>query len=120
MGLMMQGFVVAAQKAAPLRAIGSTTALLQFARPIGATFGATLFGVIVNRRSFGDGGLAPLAHPLSLVDRRQLAAGLHDVFLLALCLGAIVLVAVVLGLKEHPLRRGFDEPAVLDGPLLRS
>jgi MFS family permease len=110
MGLMMQLFVVAAQNAVPLAVIGTTTALLQFGRAMGTTFGVTIFGVIVNHGLPREArGRTSLAHQLPGQAREQLAAALHPAFLLAVGAAGVVLVLVYFGLHDRPLRSGFNE-----------
>jgi len=111
-GLMMQVFLVAAQNAVPVGVIGTTTALLQFARGIGTTFGVTLFGVIVNqglpRRLRGQ----TVAHRLADPARSQLASALHPAFLLATGACAVVLLVAFFGIEQRPLRRSLEEVPV--------
>jgi predicted MFS family arabinose efflux permease len=112
MGLMMQTFVLAVQNAVPVRVLGSATALAQFSRAIGATFGVALMGVVVNQ------GLPPQArgdtvvHRLPPALRVDLANALRPAFLASVVLCALVLAVVVFGIREVPLRKGFDEPAL--------
>jgi hypothetical protein len=116
LGLMMQVFVIAVQNQVPTRAMGSATALTQFARAIGATLGVTAMGVIVNH------GLPPGSHldrgsvhrlPPNL--REALADALSPAFLAASALCLVTLVIVTLWLKEVPLREEVEhlppEPA---------
>jgi EmrB/QacA subfamily drug resistance transporter len=113
LGLMMQVFVVAVQNVVPLRAMGSATALTQFSRSIGATLGVTLMGVIINH------GL-PAGVDIESRSVRQLPPSLRDAlaeaiqpaFLSAAGLCAVVLVIVYFGLREVPLRKGFDEEPI--------
>ena len=49
LGLMMQVFVLTVQNSVARPLIGQATALTQFSRSIGATFGVTIMGVIVNQ-----------------------------------------------------------------------
>jgi EmrB/QacA subfamily drug resistance transporter len=113
LGLMMQVFVVAVQNEVPTRAMGSATALTQFARSIGATLGVTAMGVIVNH---GLPSGAPLdrqaVHRLPPQLREALADALHPAFLAASGLCVVTLVIVALWLKEVPLRRELEEPTV--------
>jgi EmrB/QacA subfamily drug resistance transporter len=110
LGLMMQVFVIAVQNVVPLRAMGSATALTQFSRSIGATLGVTLMGVIVNHGLPSGGGVDRLAlDRLSPALREALADAMQSAFLAATGLCAIVLLIVFLGLREVPLRRGFEE-----------
>jgi EmrB/QacA subfamily drug resistance transporter len=114
-GLMMQVFVLAVQNSVPIRAMGSATALTQFFRQIGATLGVAIMGVIVNHglpRSVDTG--QALAHRLPPRLRSELASALQPAFLAAACLCAVVLVVVVVGVHEVPLRKGFDEPTLAE------
>jgi EmrB/QacA subfamily drug resistance transporter len=108
-GMMMNVFLVAAQNAVPLRLMGSTTASLQFARGIGTTFGATIFGVIVNQGLPEEARGATQLHRLSGHARDQLAAALHPAFLLGACVCALMLVIVLVCIDARPLRRSLDE-----------
>ncbi len=115
LGLMMQVFVLIVQNAVPLRAMGSATALTQFSRQIGATLGVTLMGVIVNQglpRNLGNGG--QIVHRLPRALRSDLASALRPAFLASAVLCAVVLVIVIVGIKEVPLRKGFEEPTLAD------
>lgn len=110
LGLMMQVFVVAVQNVVPFRAIGSATALTQFSRSVGATIGVTAMGVIVNH------GL-PAGTDVEEAAVRQLPPNLRDAlaeamqpaFLAATGICAVTLLIVFLGLREVPLRKGFEE-----------
>jgi MFS family permease len=113
LGLMMQVFVVAVQNVVPYRAIGSATALTQFTRSIGSTLGVTLMAVIINH-GLPSGTVVEEASlrrlPPSL--REALAEAMQPAFMAAAVLAAIIFVIVLLGLREVPLRAGFeDEPA---------
>ena len=109
-GLMMQAFVVGVQNSVPVDSMGSATALTQFSRAIGTTFGVTLMGVIVNQ------GLPPgvrveseTVERLSPALRTELADALQPAFLAAALVCVVLLAVVVFGIHEVPLRRGFDE-----------
>jgi MFS family permease len=114
LGAMMQVFVLAVQNSVRVRAMGSATALTQFSRSIGATLGVTLMGVIVNQ------GLPPaarneqVAHRLAPLARVELADALHPAFLASACLCVVVFLLVVFGIREVPLRKGFEEPSLAD------
>jgi EmrB/QacA subfamily drug resistance transporter len=110
MGLMMQSFVVAVQNSVPLDSMGSATALTQFSRSIGTTFGVTLMGVIVNQ------GLPPgvrlegeAVERLSPALRADLADALQPAFLAAAAVTVVLFAVVVLAVREVPLKRGLDE-----------
>jgi EmrB/QacA subfamily drug resistance transporter len=113
LGLMMQVFVVAVQNVVPFRAIGSATALTQFSRSVGATLGVTVMGVIINHGlpSGTDVETAAVRQlPPNL--REALAEAMQPAFLAGAGVCAVTLLIVFLGLREVPLRRGFeDEPA---------
>jgi len=109
LGLMMQVFVVSVQNASPVRALGSATALTQFARAIGATLGATLMGVIVNQGLPRAASTRQVVHRLPPGLRTQLAEALHPAFLAAVGICVIVWLIVALGIREVPLRKGFDD-----------
>jgi EmrB/QacA subfamily drug resistance transporter len=113
LGLMMQVFVLSVQNSVPQRHIGSATALTQFARSIGATLGVTIMGVIVNQglpKGVRNEGTA--LHRLPPDGRAALANALHPAFLAAAAVCGVVLLLVVLGIKEVPLRKGFEEPTL--------
>ncbi len=113
MGLMMQIFVLVVQNDSPLSAMGSATALTQFARSIGGTIGVTVMGVIVNQglpTEARNGG--PGLHRLSLDAREELAAAIHPAFIAAAFAALVVLVVAAIGIREKPLRQGVDEPTL--------
>jgi EmrB/QacA subfamily drug resistance transporter len=117
LGLMMQVFVLNVQNAAPIRAIGTATALTQFARSIGATIGVTIMGVIVNQglpASARHGGFDTAVHLLAPVARVQLAHALQPAFLAGAVVAALAFFVVVFGIEEAPLRKGFDDPTIAD------
>jgi hypothetical protein len=109
---MMQTFVVAVQNSVPVDSMGSATALTQFSRAIGTTLGVTLMGAIVNH------GLPPgvrlegeTVQRLSPAVRVELANALQPAFLAAAVVCIALLVVVIAGIREVPLRRGFDDAA---------
>jgi EmrB/QacA subfamily drug resistance transporter len=110
LGLMMQVFVLAVQNAVSRAAIGSATALTQFARSIGGTLGVTIMGVIVNQglpaRS-SSGGF--VVHRLQGAARVTLAQALRPAFFAGMCVSALVLPIVLSGVKDVQLRRGFED-----------
>jgi EmrB/QacA subfamily drug resistance transporter len=110
MGLMMQTFVLAVQNAVPVRVLGSATALAQFSRAIGATFGVTLMGVVVNQGLPAEARDGTVVHRLPPALRVELADALRPAFLASAVLCALVLLVVIFGIREVPLRKGFDEP----------
>jgi EmrB/QacA subfamily drug resistance transporter len=116
LGAMMQIFVLTVQNAVPARDIGSATALTQFARSIGATLGVTLMGVIVNQGlpASEEGGGPLLLHRLPPAARADLADALHPAFLASACLCVVVLVIAALGVREVPLRKGFEDVSLSD------
>jgi len=109
LGLMMQVFVLAVQNAVPRESIGSATALTQFSRSIGGTLGVTLMGVIVNQGlPHGVGGGLTL-HQMSGPARATLAHALRPAFFAGLCVSALVLPIVLVGVRDVRLRRGFED-----------
>jgi len=115
LGLMMQVFVLIVQNSVGLRAMGSATALTQFSRQIGATLGVTLMGVIVNQGlPKGIGGGGALVHRLPPALRADLASALRPAFLASAVLCVVVLLVVIVGIREVPLRQGFEEPTLAD------
>jgi EmrB/QacA subfamily drug resistance transporter len=116
LGLMMQTFVVAVQNSVPLDSMGSATALTQFSRSIGTTLGVTLMGVIVNQGLPGGVHLeGQTVHQLSPALRTDLADALQPAFLAAAGVCLVLLVVVVIGIREVPLRKGFEEAAPVEG-----
>jgi len=101
------------QNSVPSRHIGSGTALIQFSRSIGSTLGVTIMGVIVNQNlpSSVRGGETQL-HRLPEHARVVLADALHPAFLAAALVCVIVFFLVLFGIKEVPLRKGFEEPSL--------
>jgi MFS family permease len=109
MGLMMQIFVLVIQNTVPMRHLGAGTALGQFARAIGATLGVTLMGVIVNQGLPAQAREGTVVHRLPPALRAELADALQPAFFAAFCTCALVLVLVAVGMRETPLRKGFEE-----------
>jgi EmrB/QacA subfamily drug resistance transporter len=110
LGLMMQVFVLTVQNAVPRQAMGSATALTQFARSIGGTLGVTIMGVIVNQglpARASNGGF--VVHRLHGAARVTLAHALRPAFFAAMCISALVLPIVVAGVKDVRLRSGFED-----------
>jgi MFS family permease len=115
LGMMMQMFVLSVQNSVPIRAMGSATALTQFARSIGATLGVTLMGVIVNQGlPRAARGHEQLSHRLPGRLRVELANALHPAFLAAVVACGLVLAVSILWIREVPLRRGFEDVTVGD------
>jgi hypothetical protein len=117
LGMMMQIFVLSVQNSVARSAMGSATALTQFARSIGATLGVTIMGVIVNQGlpSAARGASADLGtvHRLPPALRLALAQALHPAFFAAACVSALVFFVVVVGIRDVQLRRSVEElPAV--------
>jgi EmrB/QacA subfamily drug resistance transporter len=113
LGLMMQVFVLAVQNSVPSRHIGSGTALIQFSRSVGSTLGVTLMGVIVNQGLPASvRGHQDSLHRLPPYARVALADALHPAFLAAAIVCGVVFLLVVFGIKEVPLRQGFEEPTL--------
>jgi EmrB/QacA subfamily drug resistance transporter len=114
LGMMMQIFVLSVQNSVPRRAMGTATALSQFARSIGATLGVTLMGVIVNQNlPAGVRAEGTAIHRLPQAGRVALANALHPAFLAAAVMCALVFVISLLWVREVPLRGGFDEETVV-------
>jgi EmrB/QacA subfamily drug resistance transporter len=118
-GSMMQVFVISVQNAVPRTSIGAATALTQFTRAIGATLGVTVMGVILNHGLPPGlrGSEATTVHRLPLEARVALANALHPAFLVAACAAFGVWIVALVGIKQVPLKRGFDdapEPAFVE------
>jgi EmrB/QacA subfamily drug resistance transporter len=110
LGLMMQVFVLTVQNAVPRAAMGSATALTQFARSIGGTLGVTIMGVIVNQglpARAGSSGF--VVHRLHGAARVTLAHALRPAFFAGMCVSALVLPIVLAGVKDVRLRSGFED-----------
>ena len=111
-GSVMQVFVLSVQNAVRRAQMGSATALTQFARSIGATVGVTIMGVIVNQglpstlHGAADG---VTVHRLPPALRDDLANALKPAFLAAACVAVLVWLIALLGVKEVPLRSGFED-----------
>jgi EmrB/QacA subfamily drug resistance transporter len=118
-GSMMQVFVISVQNAVERGRIGAATALTQFTRAIGATLGVTVMGVIINHGlPVGLRGTeGATVHRLPPGSRLALANALHPAFLAAACAGLGVWIVALAGIKQVPLKRGFDdapEPAFVE------
>jgi hypothetical protein len=91
--------------------MGAATALTQFTRAIGATIGVTVMGVIINHglpaglRGTGGGPV----HKLPTGTRIALADALHPAFLVVAFAGLGMLITSLVGIKQVPLRTGFDD-----------
>jgi EmrB/QacA subfamily drug resistance transporter len=85
-GLMMQTLVVAVQNSVGRRHLGVATASTQFFRTVGAMTGVTVMGAVVTSHLGANAAAASSA---------QVAAALHPVFVVAIALAAVVLVAVL-------------------------
>jgi predicted MFS family arabinose efflux permease len=117
LGLMMQVFVVAVQNVVPFRAIGSATAMTQFSRSVGSVLGVTVMGVIINHGLPSGTAVETAAVrqlPPSL--REALAEAMQPAFLAGAGICAITLLIVFLGLREVPLRKGFEEDVLAAVP----
>ena len=115
-GSMMQVFVLSVQNAVRREQMGSATALTQFSRSIGATVGVTIMGVIVNQglpKTLHGGAEAVAVHRLPPALRDDLASALRPAFLAAACVAVVVWVIALVGVKEVPLRSGFDDASEL-------
>src|SRR6185436_10256232 len=113
-GSMMQVFVLSVQNAVRREQMGSATALTQFARSIGATVGVTVMGVIVNQGlppALHGGTEGVAVHRLPLHLRDDLASALKPAFLAAAIVALVVWVIALVGVKEVPLRSGFEDAA---------
>jgi EmrB/QacA subfamily drug resistance transporter len=111
-GSMMQVFVLSVQNAVRRAQMGSATALTQFSRSIGATIGVTVMGVIVNQglpKQLHRSADSVAVHRLPPALRDDLANALHPAFFVAACLAVVVWVIVIVGVKEVPLRSGFED-----------
>ncbi len=114
LGAMMQIFVLVVQNSVPVSSMGSATALTQFSRSIGATLGVTVMGVIVNQGLPGGVRGNNIAHRLPPALRASLASALHPAFLAAALVCVLVLAIAAFGIREVPLRKGFEEAPLVD------
>lgn len=104
-GLMMSVFITAVQNAVPLSDLGATTGFLQFARILGATLGVTIFGTIIDRGLPNPGAGLRALHGGAPLARRDLATAMPPAFLFASGTCLVLLLIVLVGMKQHPLRR---------------
>jgi MFS family permease len=112
LGSMMQVFVLSVQNAVPRARIGSATALTQFSRQMGATFGVTIMGAIVNHglpAAASRNGELQVIHRLPPALRQTLSDALHPAFLAATVVSVLVWIVAVVGVKEVPLRESVDD-----------
>lgn len=126
LGLTMQLLTVIVQNSVDPRHMGIATSTITFFRTLGGTFGAALFGAILNTRlashladtvGKSPGGakvdtnnvsaIRSLPEPLQSKVIEAFANSLHDVFLSALPIIAIAFVLSLL-IKEIPLRTRAD------------
>jgi EmrB/QacA subfamily drug resistance transporter len=115
LGMMMQIFVLSVQNSVTRAAMGSATALTQFARSIGSTLGVTLMGVLINQNlpaSVSTNGVA--LHRLPEAGRAALANALHPAFFFGVILCAFVFVISLLWIGEAPLRTELEGVTVGD------
>lgn len=132
LGMVMQTFTLIVQNSVEHRDMGIATAATQLFRSIGGTVGIALLGTVMTQglrdeiprrlpadalaqlatAGSGQGAgalldpaqLAQLPAPIVAAVRDALAAAIHSVFVAALPLVAVALIAVLL-LREIPLRR---------------
>jgi hypothetical protein len=104
-GLMTQVFLLSVQSAVPRAALGSATALMQFARMVGASIGVALMGVVVNHGLVHDAGVEIDVGRggLDLAGRAELAAALRPAFFVGVCGAALALVLVLVAVEDVPL-----------------
>jgi EmrB/QacA subfamily drug resistance transporter len=100
-GLMMQTLTVAVQNSVGKRRIGVATASVQFFRTVGAMVGVSVMGAIVTARLGG--------HAATGASPALLSAALHPIFLLAIGLAAVSLIAVLF-VPHIELRQTMEEP----------
>jgi MFS family permease len=93
LGLTMPVFNVVSQNAVSHELMSSATSAIMFIRQMGAVLGLAVMGSYFNSRLSAHGGSG----------RAALAGSIHDVFMVALLLGAATLVLAAL-LREIPLR----------------
>jgi EmrB/QacA subfamily drug resistance transporter len=113
LGLLMQLLVLSVQNAVETKVLGAATALVHFTRLVGGTVGVTVMGVIVAQQLPAARPGVKLPDPLPTDLRVRLADALHPAFLTAAGFAAALLVVVVFGLREVPLRRDVAVPAAL-------
>ena len=115
LGMMMQIFVLSVQNSVSRRAMGTATALTQFARSIGATLGVTIMGVIINQNLPPTVSTSSVAiHRLPLAGRIVLAHAIRPAFLFGVVLCAAVFVISLLWVREAPLRTELEDLPVGD------
>jgi hypothetical protein len=97
-GITLPLYLNSAQASVGPRLVGVATSQVQFFRQVGGTIGVAVLGSLLSARlpaQAGAGVRPDLAGPV----RAALAAGLHDVFVVAM-LCAVVAITVSLFLKE--------------------
>jgi EmrB/QacA subfamily drug resistance transporter len=115
LGMMMQIFVLSVQNSVARRAMGTATALTQFARSIGATLGVSIMGVIINQNLPSNVSTSGVAiHRLPLAGRVALAHAIRPAFLFGVVLCAGVFVISLLWVREAPLRTELEDIPVGD------
>jgi hypothetical protein len=91
--------------------LGSTTAMLMFARVLGSTLGATLFGVIVNQGlPEALQGQVTLSRRLPPGVRQQLVDAYHPAYLAATIVALCIVAIVAIAIDERPLRKSLEDP----------
>src|SRR6266498_2924305 len=111
---MMQVVMASGRNEVRREQIGFTATRTQFVRSIGMSVGVTVIGVIVNlglpQGLHGEAeGVA--VHRLPPALREDLASALRPAFLAAAAVSVVVWIIALVGVKEVPLRSGFDDAA---------
>jgi hypothetical protein len=122
-GMMAQVFILSVQNAVPRALIGSATALMVFARQLGAALGVAGMGAIVNNGLPAGTRLDPthLGASATPIARSVLAAAITPAFLAAACVAALIFPIALWGIEQVNLRRAVDtEPVSSQSPVERT
>ncbi|VTR75333.1 MFS transporter [Cellulomonas hominis] len=135
MGMLMQNLVLAVQNTLDVTEVGSGTSTVAFFRSLGGAIGVSALGAVLGSRittlvtdgltgigidpsALGGGtsavpDVSTLPEPIKTVVESSYGEGIADLFLIAVPLGVIALIAVLF-LKEVPLGRRSGVEQLLD------
>jgi EmrB/QacA subfamily drug resistance transporter len=114
LGMVMQNLVLVVQNSVAFSEMGSGSALIAFFRSLGGAVGVSVLGAVLGHKvtstlgamaSGGDGTLPDvhtLPAPVRALVEHAYGAGVGEIFMLAVPLGVVALVAIAL-IKEVPL-----------------
>jgi len=135
-GMLMQNLVLAVQNTLDVSEVGSGTATVAFFRTLGGAIGVSALGAVLGNRitgyvtdglasagvdpaALGGGGttavpdVSTIPEPIKTIIESSYGHGIADLFLIAVPLGAVALIAVLF-LKEVPLGRRSGVEQLLD------